>query len=444
MREFVHDCLYARSGYFSSPSERVYHPPAPVRFGALIGEADWRRTQAELVSRASAGFLTPVEYFQPWYARALGRYVVGEHLREAARAGLEGAPAHPLRIVEMGGGNGTCAAGLLGWLRDEYPSLYDSCSYELVEISPAMAERQSHRLREAGIDTDRYVVHNTSAIDWARRGARERAPCAPAGGDGGAGDAAPAATPCFILGLELLDNLPHDLVRWTARGLEQAVVVPRAAAGEASGGNDASWDAFEQQWEPLADARLRWIADLLKLDSRAAWRAAALSRARAHPGLDVLRPARAGAAWLSAVGATRPSLWVPTSAALLIDGLIRSEPAHRLVLADFDWLTPQPGGALLAPVVQSRAGASTLDRGGRVLEASDGECDVFYPTDFPMLARLYEALGGARARVVKSRAFMREHAELECAETRSGYNPLVEDFSNTALLLGEARAAPCA
>lgn len=445
MRDFVHECLYARAGYFSSPAERVHHPAAPVRFTALIGEAEWRQTQTALVEESSAGFLTPVEYFNPWYARALGRYIVGDHLRHIARVGRThpGAPPPPLRIVEMGGGNGTCAAAILGLLRDDFPELFETCSYELVEISQTMAERQSARLRENGVDGERYAVHNLSAIDWARRqgGQRDRPTESPAGQRQPGGD---GVEPCYILGLELLDNLPHDLLRWTPRGLEQAVVVELSGEPLQTGTQTAGAAvavgacAREQQWEPLTDEALQWAVKLLELDTRAAWRAAALSRARSHPGLSMLRPARLAAAWLSAATAASPSLWVPTSAALLLDGLLRSEPAHRLILADFDWLPPQPGGALLAPVVQSRTGAHTLDRGGRVLEASDGECDVFYPTDFSSLAGLYTALGGARARTIKTRDFMREHAELECTETRSGYNPLLEDFSNTALLIARA------
>ncbi|KAJ1619420.1 S-adenosyl-L-methionine-dependent methyltransferase [Pavlovales sp. CCMP2436] len=368
----------------------------------MIGEAEWRKAQGELAAETGAGFLTPVEYFHPWYARAVGRYIVGEHLRRPAAA--------PLRIVEMGGGNGTCAAGLLGLLREHFPEIYATCRYELVEISPTMAERQARRLRESGIDQERFAVHNCSAIEWARS-----APVRPG--------------PSYMLGLELLDNLPHDLVRWTDRGLEQAVV-ERGVDGSCT-----------QLWEPLADEALVRTVQMLQLDTRNAWQAAALVRARSHPGLSVLRPLRICSAWLDVVTARQPCMYVPTSAALLLEGLVRAEPQHSLVLADFDWLPPQPGGALGAPVVQSKAGEETVDRAGRVLDAIDGECDVFHPSDFGMLERLYRAVGGARARTVKTRDFMREYAELEGTETRSGYNPLVEDFSNTSLLLARASDA---
>jgi hypothetical protein len=152
MRDFVHECLYARSGYFASTAERVHRPSAPIRFGSMIGEAEWRQTQASLAAESSGGFLTPVEYFHPWYARALGRFVVAEHLRRAD--GHE----TPLRIFELGGGNGTCAAGLLGWLRNEFPQLYETCTYELVEISPTMAARQLARLEEIRIEQEQGAL----------------------------------------------------------------------------------------------------------------------------------------------------------------------------------------------------------------------------------------------------------------------------------------------
>jgi hypothetical protein len=414
MREFVHESLYARSsGYFASAAERVHRPAAPLEFTAMIGEAEWRQTQAALAAESNAGFLTPVEYFHPWYARAIGRYIVAEHFRRAD------GDATPLRIVEFGGGNGTCAAGLLCWLRDEYPELYEGCTYELVEISQTMADRQRRRLEESGVMDERCSVSNVSAIDWALARA-ESMPAARAGGGIPRGQ-------CYVLGLEVLDNLPHDLIRWTARGLEQAVV------------HTAADGSRTQAWEPATDAPLLTTVRALGLDGRAAWRRTAVARATSHPGLSLLRPLRTASAWLGAIVTREPSAWVPTSASLLVNALLAAEPCHTLVLADFDWLPAQPGSALLAPVVQSKApGEVTRDRAGRVLDGSDGECDIFFPTDFGALARLYLAAGGARARAVKTRDFMREYAELEGTETRSGYNPLVDDFSNTALFLAHA------
>jgi hypothetical protein len=39
--------------------------------------------------------------------------------------------------------------------------------------------------------------------------------------------------------------------------------------------------------------------------------------------------------------------------------------------------------------------------------------------------------------VLKSAEFMKAHAEVKQVETRSGYNPMLEDFQNTAFFLVE-------
>lgn len=44
--------------------------------------------------------------------------------------------------------------------------------------------------------------------------------------------------------------------------------------------------------------------------------------------------------------------------------------------------------------------------------------------------------GTVQGRVMKTRAFMEQHAQLSATCTRSGYNPLLEDFANTSFYLG--------
>lgn len=416
MRDFVHDCLYARAtGYFSSASARVHRPSEPLPFRKMIGEAEYRDTQRALAASSPEGFLTPVEYFHPWYARALGRYVLRDHRRRVKHE----RHAPPLRVFEIGGGNGTCALGFLSWLREAAPDEYAHASYELVEISAEMAARQRARLEEAGFPPERYAVHNVSALDWPR-GAP--APGARAGGH------ADRSGHCYVLGLEVLDNLPHDLVRWTRGGLEQAVVL------------DGGGGVLEQAWEPLADEALASAVDALGLGGAHAWRRAAVRTAREHPGLRLLRPMRVGAAFASALSTRNPTAWVPTAASLMLRAVLDAEPAHTMLLADFSWLPPQPGGALLAPVVHSKEGGVTRDRGGRVLEAADGTCDVFFPTDFDALGALYRTAGGAEAESVPSAQLLAEYAELEHTETRSGYNPLLSDFTNTRIFIGRSGA----
>lgn len=71
-----------------------------------------------------------------------------------------------------------------------------------------------------------------------------------------------------------------------------------------------------------------------------------------------------------------------------------------------------------------------------------GAADVFFPSDFSMLARLYKgaAQGGAQTvSVQKSSRFLEAYADLAATRTISGYNPLIEDFLNTSVLCATTR-----
>lgn len=90
--------------------------------------------------------------------------------------------------------------------------------------------------------------------------------------------------------------------------------------------------------------------------------------------------------------------------------------------------------------------------------------DIFHPTSFPLLSSLYEwAAGGLRASSVfmiaimtrmsraccpagpggqtswqSSASFMQQHANTRATQTRNAYNPLLHDFSNTSIFVGQS------
>lgn len=369
----------------------------------MIGEADYRREQVRLAGEARESFLTPVEYFHPWYARAIGRYIVNSHVRSRA----DGGDPQPLRIVEVGGGNGTFAEDMLSWLRDTAPDVFGDCSYTLLEISEEMVGRQERRLAAAGLLGDQVRVVHGSAMEWPLPAPRRPGRC-------------------YVLGFEILDNLPHDLVQLRGDALWQCMV-------------DSSSGRPETSWVPATDALVLDMAHRLRLEQRGGWAALASAYAGCHPGLAIARPFRRAFAAAALRLRRRPCMWLPSGALQLMQKVRRAEPDHELILADFDWLPPQPGGALHAPVVQSKADGLTADRGGDVLSARDGTCDILFPTNFDALVALYTAIGGHRARSVSNRDFMCRFAELEMTETRCGYNPLVEDFTNTRMLFARTR-----
>jgi hypothetical protein len=91
-------------------------------------------------------------------------------------------------------------------------------------------------------------------------------------------------------------------------------------------------------------------------------------------------------------------------------------------------------------------GAKPVDHGTLLVPL--GSADIFFPTDFDLLCRLYResaataaAARGARppavtARHTPSREFFIRLADLRATATLSGYNPLLEDFANTRFFVG--------
>ena len=183
LRDFLFDRLYhPRCGYFTARHGSVGALPSPLPFKHLLNRAEYIARVEAAYREAGVSWFTPVELFQPWYARALARHILRLH----------GASAAPLRVYELGGGGGTAARGILDAVRELAPEVYRDMRYTAVEVSAQLAARQSAAVAGAG-HAARFCVERRDAADVA--------------GWGGPDDA-----PCFVLALELLDNLPHDRV----------------------------------------------------------------------------------------------------------------------------------------------------------------------------------------------------------------------------------------
>eukprot|EP00188_Purpureofilum_apyrenoidigerum_P005549 Plantae.Rhodophyta-Purpureofilum_apyrenoidigerum.ctg7345.p1 GENE.Plantae.Rhodophyta-Purpureofilum_apyrenoidigerum.ctg7345~~Plantae.Rhodophyta-Purpureofilum_apyrenoidigerum.ctg7345.p1 ORF type:complete len:262 (+),score=29.77 Plantae.Rhodophyta-Purpureofilum_apyrenoidigerum.ctg7345:189-974(+) len=176
LREFLHECLYDQEcGFFSDvPVLEGAHQTYPE----FKNRSEYEKSVATLVRYRGGKFITPSELFRPWYGRALARWVLSQH---NAR--------DPLLVYEVGAGNGSTAQDFLQYLKAEFPDIYERCTYNIIEISEAMSLRQKQRLTWY-IDDGKVAVYNESIIEWNRI---ER-------------------SKCFILALEVLDNMPHDRV----------------------------------------------------------------------------------------------------------------------------------------------------------------------------------------------------------------------------------------
>mmetsp|Transcript_13593 Transcript_13593/g.22399 ORF Transcript_13593/g.22399 Transcript_13593/m.22399 type:complete len:295 (+) Transcript_13593:1392-2276(+) len=286
-------------------------------------------------------------------------------------------PDEDLVIYEIGGGNGVCSANILDYLYQHHPTVYAKASYHLIEISEPLAKVQKERIH---LHTNCHV-RNVSAFDFHIH----------------------TPHPAFILLLEVLDNLGHDVVQ---------------------GGMDLNW------WQ--GNVSLRKDGTPYETFTR-------LSDPLIKRFLDYSHlPPRFSLQHLQNFPWPHKRRYLPTMALRLFEHLHDCFPRHRLIAADFtagSFTGALPGDC--GPAVQR------TEKGHGLLAdtylVSKGTCDIFFPTDFGQLKRVYDRATGGRKKssVASTCEFMVKHAETELEGTRcrDGYNPMVDDFANTAFLL---------
>jgi len=429
VRDFIHDSLYHPvEGYFTSRPVSVGETPQPLEFVSMLGQRHYTSTLDSLYKERESSWFTPVELFRPWYGRALGRYILSQHKLEQTKGSTA-----PLVVYEVGGGSGTCALDILDFFAAKAPDVYASMQYVTVEISEALAAKQESRVGQVESHRERYAV-------WG-------------GHDAAVAEAWGAVddSPCYVVMLEVLDNLPHDRI---CRGKDGRWMQTRVRR------NDRTATGLEEVLEPLTDPLIQRCL-------------AAVHPTEAPSGTEVYAAAAAGPVgpiesdtwqhpvetagkvvqsmvdrWLLGGRATSVE-FLPTNAMALFEVLHRARPNHRIVAADFDHLPDVAVAGRNAPLVASKRAGSTHDHSTYLVPR--GEADIFFPTDFAALQRIYAASscspigaeggGGdsatppATSQVMSTQAFMERYAEVSATRTRDGYNPLLDDFTNTRFLL---------
>jgi hypothetical protein len=194
----------------------------------------------------------------------------------------------------------------------------------------------------------------------------------------------------------------------------------------------------EHHSEPLSDA----------LAVRAMETLADAARAETVETSFARRVARVVEALFAPALASQKIAYLPTGCLKLLETLHGARPNHRLVAADFDSLPGVMMAGRNAPLVAAQAdGGRTRDLPTYLAEV--GSADVFFPTDFDALRALDAAARrtvsmddgversekSARGEVLSTRAFMERWADVQATATRSGYNPLLQDFANTKFFL---------
>jgi SAM-dependent methyltransferase len=193
LRSYLYDYLYHRKlGYFSRGP--IHYVSDPIPFNVLLGESSYRKALLSEYEKAK-GFLTPVEIFKPHYGNAIARYILTK-LKEQK---LTPSQTTPLHILEIGSGTGTALHNILSYFKEKAPSVFENVHCTSLELSEAQIERQLEVLSQF---KHKVTIKATDVLQYKERNEQHG----------------------YILSLEVLDNFPHDKIKFVDGRLLETVV----------------------------------------------------------------------------------------------------------------------------------------------------------------------------------------------------------------------------
>jgi hypothetical protein len=146
------------------------------------------------------------------------------------------------------------------------------------------------------------------------------------------------------------------------------------------------------------------------------------------------------------------NVWLPTRCLQLLETLHAAVPRHSLIAADFDALPDIKLPGRNAPLVSGRGEGGSVQDYSSVL-VPWGTADIFFPTDFDGLSQLYTAAAQQTVQQQQQQQlqqrqlssshsstaeFMSAFGESKRTRTLSSFNPLLQDWQNTRIFVGQA------
>ncbi|CAA7054080.1 unnamed protein product [Microthlaspi erraticum] len=391
VREFIHTALYdPKHGYFSQRSRSVGVLERSIKFNQLEGRKAYMKLLEKVYKQSDISWFTPVELFKPWYAHG-----IAEAILRTTNLSV------PLKIYEIGGGSGTCAKGVLDYIMLNAPErIYNNMTYTSIEISPSLAEIQKETVAQVGSHLSKFRVECRDASDlsgW--RNVEQQ--------------------PCWVIMLEVLDNLPHDLVHSKSQISPWMEVLVE---------NKPESEALSELYKPLEDPLIKRCLEIVE-----------------HEDDPISKPREI---WSKLFPKPRRS-WLPTGCLKLLEVLHEKLPKMSLIASDFSFLPDVKVPGERAPLVSTKKDGLSSDYSS-YLDAK-GDADIFFPTDFWLLERLDHYCSGwrktekdgtpskkgrkRRTLTLDTSAFMDEFGLPTKTRTKDGYNPLLDDFKNTKFYL---------
>ena len=402
---FITDSLYNPNyGYFSKRA-CIFSPKQPFQFTSLKSALAYDREvvkeiaefddslEEEKPNSTRQVFHTPTEVFKPYYGEAIARNLLYQYR-------LHYFPHTNFSIYEIGGGNGTLMLNILDYIRQHDPEVYEVTQYRIIEISKQLAQRQRDNLRNSQFGEDhiqRVEIINKDILTWS----------------------IPIRQPCYILAMEVIDNFPHDIIRYdpqTEQPMQAIVLI------------DPTGEFEEAYTSSMDELPRRYLSLRKKLGYK--------HLPRSHPlnVPDILRNAYYS---LPYTGRLTSREFIPSTVLLLLDVLAEYFPHHHLILSDFDSL-PNAIPGYMAPVVQTRYQRNMVPCTTYLVQ--QGYFDIFFPTNFEELSGMYGILcpsyfGTRRSQVLSHKEYVERWGDIKATTTKNGENPMREYYQNVKMLI---------
>jgi len=410
MRDFLHHALYhPRWGYHPKMQKKYKSLVTtgffePLAFSATRGRQDYEAC-VEKLQESTPTFITTSQLFQPVYS-----WVYCEYMLHTMRAKFH--PGEPLVIYEFGAGGGAFAQHFLDFLAEHHADVYATCEYHLLELSPVMIELQRSKLIH---HANRVRMHNISLYNWTEMETRR----------------------CFVVALDVLSQMPHDLIVWTKDGACYQQHIEFKEKDNLGNARD--------RWEPATDPLiLRYLRYSLMLQEQSMHALKVLCLTDGRDNIDPPRwksieptlydPTTVVLSKVFAMHNPFRQMWVPTGQLLMFETMAKYFPRHHAVLGDWNTVM-QPISGYNGPVVQCKLRLTKdffLRRATDHFLANAGMVDVCFPTDFEQMKILYNNVCGQEKEIGLSThpEFFATHGgdKTQLFNTKTGWNPLLEDL----------------
>ena len=378
MRQFIDEALYhPEYGYFAK-NANIFMLDNPIDFGNVMDIDDYQTRLSRLYKSMSLSahfyqlWHTPSELFQPHYGAAIADYMIKNQ------------KGHDKLIIhEVGPGTGTLCANIT----DHLNKVGIPYQYNLIEISEKLFFMQRERFKN-----DKHVkVRHKSFFDLQEQDDRQG----------------------FLIAMEVWDNLSQDVVQYGANGeLLQGIV-------------EIDEHALPYDIPGLYNVLFEPARDPLIIDT-----VNAMERQNYNWQCVRWSPKE----YFQFLGFDTSYKWqyIPTGIFAFLRQFMNVYPNSKLIVSDFDSLPGRTPG-YDSPVVQTRYKGDTVNCSSILLKK--GLFDIFFPVNFDLMTKMFKSISKNEVTTMKHRAFLKQYANVEKTCTRSGYNPMLEEFENVSFLL---------